>query len=84
MREAADKLHDELTAPASTCCSTIATSVPASMFADMELIGIPHRVVVGERGLKEGQVEYQGRRDAQPQPIALAEAVAFVKSTMRT
>jgi prolyl-tRNA synthetase len=34
------------------------------MFADMELIGVPHRVVVSERGLKEGLLEYQGRRDA--------------------
>ena len=34
------------------------------MFADLELIGIPHRVTIGDRGLKEGKVEYQGRRDA--------------------
>ena len=36
---------------------------PGVLFADMELIGIPHRVVIGERGLKDGKVEYQGRRD---------------------
>jgi prolyl-tRNA synthetase len=50
------------------------------MFADMELIGIPHRIVVGERGLKQGQIEYQGRRDRNAQPIAIADAVAVVKS----
>ena len=53
---------------------------PGVMFADMELIGIPHRVVIGERGLKNGQVEYQGRRDAQAQPIALQDAVKSLKS----
>jgi prolyl-tRNA synthetase len=36
---------------------------PGAMFADWELIGVPHRVVLGDRGLKEGKVEYQGRRD---------------------
>ena len=44
---------------------------PGVMFADMELIGIPHRVVIGDRGLKEGQIEYQGRRDAQAAQSAL-------------
>jgi prolyl-tRNA synthetase len=39
------------------------------MFADLELIGIPHRVTIGERSLKAGQVEYQGRRDAVPTPV---------------
>ena len=37
---------------------------PGVMFADLELIGIPHRVTIGDRGLKEGKVEYQGRREA--------------------
>ena len=37
---------------------------PGAMFADWELIGVPHRVVISDRGLKEGKVEYQGRRDA--------------------
>ena len=41
---------------------------PGAMFADWELIGVPHRVVIGERGLKEGNLEYQGRRDAAATP----------------
>ena len=53
---------------------------PGVMFADMELIGIPHRIVVGERGLKQGVVEYQGRRDKAPRNIALQEAAGYVKS----
>jgi prolyl-tRNA synthetase len=53
---------------------------PGVMFADMELIGIPHRIVVGDRGLKEGNVEYQGRRDASAQVIPLQNALELVIS----
>jgi prolyl-tRNA synthetase len=55
---------------------------PGVMFADMELIGIPHRIVVGERGLKQGVVEYQGRRDSAAQQIPMEEAAAFVRSRL--
>ncbi len=55
---------------------------PGVMFADMELIGIPHRIVIGERGLKNGMVEYQGRRDANAQPIPLQNALKFVESRL--
>ncbi|MDH5552229.1 MAG: His/Gly/Thr/Pro-type tRNA ligase C-terminal domain-containing protein, partial [Nitrosomonas sp.] len=55
---------------------------PGVMFADMELIGIPHRIVVGERGLKEATVEYQGRRDEQSTVIPLNEIVAFITSKL--
>ncbi|MGH8855709.1 MAG: proline--tRNA ligase, partial [Telluria sp.] len=44
---------------------------PGAMFADWELIGVPHRVVIGERGLKEGNLEYQGRRDAAATSVPL-------------
>jgi prolyl-tRNA synthetase len=52
---------------------------PGVMFADMELIGLPHRLVVSDRGLKQGTVEYQGRRDPQAQPMALAEAASLLR-----
>jgi len=52
---------------------------PGVMFADMELIGIPHRVVIGERGLKQDTVEYQGRRDEAARNIALRDAAEYVK-----
>jgi prolyl-tRNA synthetase len=51
---------------------------PGAMFADWELVGVPHRVVISDRGLKEGKVEYQGRRDAQATSVALADVVSFV------
>ena len=55
---------------------------PGVMFADMELIGIPHRIVIGERGLKEGMLEYQGRRDTAAQAIPLQNALEFVQSKL--
>jgi prolyl-tRNA synthetase len=51
---------------------------PGVMFADWELIGVPHRIVIGERGLKEERLEYQGRRDAQATPVPITEAVQFM------
>jgi prolyl-tRNA synthetase len=50
------------------------------MFADMELMGIPQRVVIGDRGLKEGKVEYQGRRDDAAQSLDLASVLDFLKA----
>jgi prolyl-tRNA synthetase len=55
---------------------------PGVMFADMELVGIPHRIVVGERGLKEGNVEYRGRRDSQSQAVAVDEIIRFIKTRL--
>jgi len=49
------------------------------MFADLELVGIPHRVTVGERGLKDGKLEYQGRRDTAATPVPVAEIGAFLR-----
>ncbi|MDB5961341.1 MAG: proline--tRNA ligase [Massilia sp.] len=55
---------------------------PGAMFADWELIGVPHRIVVGERGLKEGNLEYQGRRDAAATAVPLDGMVAFIKDKL--
>jgi prolyl-tRNA synthetase len=53
---------------------------PGVMFADMELIGIPHRITVGDRGLKEGVVEYLTRADGDAQTVPLTEIVHFIKA----
>ncbi|MFC5551632.1 proline--tRNA ligase [Massilia aerilata] len=55
---------------------------PGAMFADWELVGVPHRVVIGERGLKEGNLEYQGRRDPEASAVPAADMVAFVKGKL--
>jgi prolyl-tRNA synthetase len=50
------------------------------MFADWELVGVPHRIVVSDRGLKEGQVEYQGRRDAAATVVKVGDLAAFLRA----
>jgi prolyl-tRNA synthetase len=55
---------------------------PGAMFADWELIGVPHRVTIGDRGLKEGHVEYQHRRDAEATKVAAAEVMALLKDKL--
>ena len=55
---------------------------PGVMFAEWELIGVPHRIVIGERGLKEGKLEYQGRRDATATPVLVAEMVQFMQKKL--
>jgi prolyl-tRNA synthetase len=53
------------------------------MFADWELIGVPHRVTVGDRGLKEGMVEYQHRRDAASTQVPVSEIAALIQSRLK-
>ena len=55
---------------------------PGAMFADWELIGVPHRVVIGERSLKDDLLEYQGRRDESATPIARSEILSFLRARM--
>jgi prolyl-tRNA synthetase len=82
VREAAEQLHAALVGAGIEVLLDDRDERPGVMFADMELIGIPHRIVIGERSLKEGNVEYQGRRDAQAQPIPLQSAAEFVQSRL--
>ena len=76
VREAAEALYDELLAAGVDVLFDDRPLRPGVMFADMELIGIPHRFVVSERLLAEGQLEYMGRRDAEARLIARDEALA--------
>jgi prolyl-tRNA synthetase len=80
VRAQAEKLHDELTAAGIDVLLDDRDERPGVMFADLELIGVPHRINVGERSLKQGQVEYQARTEDRPKSIELATAVQFVKS----
>ena len=52
---------------------------PGAMFADWELIGIPHRIVIGDRGIKEGKLEYQGRRDPESTAVDIADMASFIR-----
>ena len=82
VKAAADQLYGELKAAGVDVVLDDRNERPGVMFADMELIGIPHRVVIGERGLKEGQLEYKGRRDAEPTMIAQADALSVIKGKL--
>ena len=62
VRTLADRLHDELESAGIEVLLDDRGERPGVMFADLELIGIPHRITIGERGLKDGNVEYQARR----------------------
>ena len=80
VKAAADRLHDELQAQGIDVMLDNRGERPGAMFADWELIGVPHRVVISDRGLKDGKVEYQGRRDAQATPLAATDVLAFVRA----
>ena len=82
VRAAAQALYAELVAAGIDVLLDDRDERPGVMFAEMELIGIPHRVVVGERGLKEGKLEYQGRRDPAATPVAMADLLGFVKARL--
>ncbi len=78
VREAAEKLHDAMLAAGIDVLFDDRGVRPGVMFADVELIGLPHRVVVGEKGLDRGVVEYRGRRDAEARDVPLDEIVAML------
>ncbi len=80
VRETAERLYRELQQAGLDVLLDDRDERPGVMFADLELMGIPHRLVVGERGLKTGQLEYQGRRDAKATTIALQDILNYVKS----
>ncbi|MFZ2389712.1 MAG: proline--tRNA ligase [Polaromonas sp.] len=82
VKAAADKLHDELLAAGVDVILDDRNERPGAMFADWELIGVPHRVTIGDRGLKEGQLEYQHRRDAASSKIDAAGAFDFIKGKL--
>jgi len=75
VRVAADRLHDELRAAGVDVILDDRGERPGAMFADWELIGIPQRLVVSERGLKDGAVELQGRRETAATRTTLARAI---------
>jgi prolyl-tRNA synthetase len=82
VREAADRLYAELAAAGVDVLLEDRDERPGVLFADMDLIGIPHRVVIGERGLATGNAEYKGRRDAAPRDVALAQVAAFLRERL--
>ena len=82
VKEAADTLYADLIAAGVDVILDDRGERPGAMFADWELIGVPHRVTLGDRGLKEGQVEYQHRRDAASVNVPVADIAQLIKSRL--
>lgn len=82
VKAAADQLYADLKKAGVDVVLDDRNERPGVMFADMELIGIPHRVVIGERGLKDGQFEYKGRTDAEATMVAQAEILAALQGKL--
>ena len=82
VRALADRLHAELELSGIEVLLDDRGERPGVMFADLELIGIPHRITIGERGLKDGNVEYQARRDAGATPVPVVGIAAFIRDRL--
>jgi prolyl-tRNA synthetase len=82
VKQAAEKLYAELSAAGIEAYLDDRDERAGVLLADQELTGIPHRIVIGDRGLKEGVVEYQQRRDAQATKVPLGEAIGLFKSRL--
>ncbi|MDY6813984.1 MAG: proline--tRNA ligase [Pseudomonadota bacterium] len=83
VRAAAQTLYEALTTAGLAVLLDDRGLRPGVMFAEMELIGVPHRLVLSERGLDAGEIEYQGRRDAEATLIPLADAPGWLQRRLR-
>lgn len=83
VREASDQLYKDLSAAGIEVILDDRGERPGAMFADWELIGVPYRVVIGERGLKEGQLEFQARTDTEATQVPVADVAAKVMTMIQ-
>ncbi len=83
VRETADRLYDSLVQMGLDVLLDDRDERPGVIFADMDLIGIPHRVVIGDKGLAKGAIEYKGRRDAAPGELPLANAASEIRARVK-
>jgi len=82
VREVSDRLYEELEAAGIEVLYDDRDARPGVKFADADLLGIPHRVVVAERGLEAGKLEYRHRRETESRDFPLTEAVAFLRARL--
>jgi prolyl-tRNA synthetase len=83
VKTAAEKLYEELMDAGVDVILDDRNERPGAMFADWELIGVPHRVTLGDRGLKEGMVEYQHRRDKAATSVPVAEILGLIHARLK-
>ena len=82
VKTVADQLYADLLAAGVDVILDDRNERPGIMFAEWELIGVPHRITIGDRALKEGQLEYQHRRDAAATKVPVSEALTFLKTRL--
>jgi prolyl-tRNA synthetase len=82
VKAAADQLYADLLAAGVDVILDDRGERPGAMFADWELIGVPHRVTIGDKGLKDGLVEYQHRRDTEASKVAVGEVLGMLKAKL--
>ncbi|MGB0467009.1 MAG: proline--tRNA ligase [Pontibacterium sp.] len=83
VQELSDRLYTELKQAGYDVLLDDRKERPGVKFADMELIGIPHRVVISDRGIKAGSLEYKGRQDADKQDVAIDQVIALLKENIK-
>jgi prolyl-tRNA synthetase len=83
LREATDELYQQLTAAGFDVLYDDRKARPGVIFADMELIGIPHRVVISDRSLDNGTIEYKGRTDAEKTDVAMGDLMQFLRDKLQ-
>ena len=81
--DAATQLYDELTSAGIEVLFDDRKERPGVMFADMELLGVPHHIIIGDRSLENGLVEYKTRREGEKSEVALTEIVAQIKTAIQ-
>nr|WP_319555152.1 proline--tRNA ligase [uncultured Vibrio sp.] len=83
VKEAAEKLYAELTAMGIEVLFDDRKERPGVMFSDMELVGVPHTIIIGDRSMKEGNFEYKNRRSGEKTAVAMADIVEHIKAQLQ-
>ncbi|AEX22907.1 proline--tRNA ligase [Vibrio natriegens] len=83
VKEAAEKLYAELTAMGVEVLFDDRKERPGVMFSDMELLGVPHTIIIGDRSMKEGNFEYKNRRSGEKTAVAMADIVEHIKAQLQ-
>lgn len=82
VQQEAEKLYNELKALGVDVLFDDRKERPGVMFSDMELIGVPHTIIIGDRSMDEGNFEYKNRRSGEKSPVAIDDIVAFVQQQL--
>ncbi|ANQ22359.1 proline--tRNA ligase [Vibrio natriegens] len=83
VKEAAEKLYAELTAMGVEVLFDDRKERPGVMFSDMELLGVPHTIIIGDRSMKEGNFEYKNRRSGEKTAVAMADIIEHIKAQLQ-